>query len=106
MNSTENSADFSETRLLEIVERLKPILEPLGYLFSLEQKAVSSGGPFANGFFKKDRLQIGLIWRNLSGLGLVIYENGKFSVGHDEIMKYLNHSKIYKLSFDRNSWET
>lgn len=106
MGSTENSKNISETKLLEIIERLKPILEPLGYSFTLEYTANSSGGPFANGFFKKDGLQIGLIWRELSGLGAIIYENKNFSVGHEDIMERFKLSKQQKFVFDKKKWKT
>ena len=106
MNSMENSSNISESKLLEVVEKLQPILEPLGYSFTLEYKATSSGGPFANGFFKKDRLQIGFIWRELSGLGDIVYENEKYSVDHNDIMEHFKLSKQQKFVFDRKKWIT
>jgi len=106
MDQFEDPKRISKTKLLDVAEKLKPVLGPLGYSFVWESDAIASGGPFANGFFKKDGIQIGLIWRELSGLGDIVYENGKFAVDHNDIMEQFKLSKQQKFIFDRKSWKT
>jgi hypothetical protein len=105
MQPFEDSKNVSKTKLLEVAEKLKSILEPLGYSFDLEYNAAASAGPFANGFFKRDGLQIGIIWREVYGLGGIVYENEKFSVDHEDIMKRFKHSKQQKFIFDKKKWK-
>jgi hypothetical protein len=97
MNLFENRKNNSEAKLLEAVERLKPFLEPLGYSFVLE----FISDPFTNGSFKKDGLQIDLIWKEHYGLGTIFYGNGEVSISHDDIMGYFKLSKRQKLFYDK-----
>jgi hypothetical protein len=96
------SLTFCQQSLRVIADRLAPILSPLGFTFSIEQLAASSGGDFASGFYSRDDIRIGLIYRASSGLGEVIYENSQASVSHTEMMEQLGHIDDNKLGYDKD----
>jgi hypothetical protein len=85
--------------LLAYVERLDPVLHPHGFTFKLEQDGVSSGGPFASGFFRNDWLGIGMIVR-YNGLGAIIYETPEADASHDSVIKLLGETQNQKVFFD------
>jgi hypothetical protein len=90
--------------LLAVAKELEPVFSQLGYSFSLEDTGVSSGGPFANGFFHGPVCRVGLIWRAGSGLGGVSYEAGKTVCGHDELLAELGVAKAAWFTFDEKKW--
>jgi hypothetical protein len=62
----------SQAVLDGIAGRPRPLLEPLGFTFDHGDQAVSSGGPFATGFFSRGPFHIELIVRD-DRLGLPNY---------------------------------
>ncbi|MFO0812630.1 MAG: hypothetical protein U0796_05395 [Gemmatales bacterium] len=90
-------------RLLAIVARLDPILNPHGFVFEAEHNAVSSGGPFSNGFYIRPPVKIGLIVR-YDELGLPNYDYGKFLCGHDDLIKRLGRASESAVRFNEKQW--
>jgi hypothetical protein len=85
--------------LLAGIEKIDPILNPLGYAFEISGFGVSSGGPFASGFYSKGEKIIGLIYRAGPGLGAVGYEYRQLGILHNDLMLYLNKSVESKLRY-------
>ena len=86
-----------QQQLVEITERLNPVLNPLGFVFEADGYAVSSGCLFASGFFVNGEKKIGLIYRSFSGLGSVNYECRQSAVSHSDLMLYLGKDYESKL---------
>ncbi len=68
------------------VEKLRPGLSSRGFEYSMGDQAVSSGGPFAVGFFRRGMLEIGLIVRDRIALGCPNYSSGHGSAGHHHLI--------------------
>jgi hypothetical protein len=66
---------------------LTPVLEPHGFVFTLENQGKSSGGDFASGAFSKLDRRLELHFR--SSLGLVAYHLGQDSLDHETYMRLL-----------------
>ncbi len=100
------NAEESKQQLIEITQRLNPVLNPLGYVFQMAGSGVSSGGPFAAGFYLNGERQIGLIYRATSGLGSVNYKYDQFTISHDGLMQYLGKLNFSKLKYDPKKWSS
>jgi hypothetical protein len=87
------SPNKCEVALLAGVQKLYPILNPIGYRFAIEASDAASGGPFASGFYANDWLRIGLVYRSFYGLGSVIYATDEANASHDDVMMLLGHSE-------------
>lgn len=72
--------------LMAGVERIAPILRAAGFEFTPLHSAVSSGGPFANGVFRRDPYEVGLIVRMRRHLGCPEYSDGRGKVAHDDVI--------------------
>jgi F0F1-type ATP synthase assembly protein I len=92
--------DECKQYLIEGNQRLDPILSPLGYVFEISENGISSGGPFAAGFYKNGNKKIGLIYRSISGLGSVVYEDDQNGASHRDLMGYLVKDDASKLKLD------
>jgi hypothetical protein len=82
--------------LQDLISVLELPMKELGFTFVYEGNSISSGGPFATGFFSDDKLKIGLIFRG-NEFGQVIYETSYSNISHDMIMEFLGKSKEQKL---------
>ncbi len=91
-------------QLASLARELEPVFSKLGYHFSFADTGVSSGGPFANGFFYGPACRIGLIWRSGSGLGGVSYEADDVVCGHDELLTELGVAQAAWFRFDQERW--
>ena len=91
----------AKAELAKLVETLDPILSPHGFVFEADQSGYSSGGGFANGFYRRPRDEIGLIFRG-SKLGCPNYASDQKNAGHDELMEALGRGDDCALSFDDN----
>jgi hypothetical protein len=67
------------------VAKLKPLFTSHGFEYSSGDQAVSSGGPFATGFFRRDKLEIGLIVRDGNRLGCPNYSEGHGYASHGDV---------------------
>jgi len=85
--------------LRQLADRVAAVLGPEGFTFAEGEGAVSSGGPFTNGFFVRGPLRIGLIVRGET-LGLPVYETNKHNAGHDDIVRFLGHADDALLRWD------
>lgn len=70
-------------------ERLLASLSAHGLKYSRGDQGVSSGGPFAVGFFRRGALEIGLIIRSGNELGCPNYSAGRGYAGHGDLMYVL-----------------
>jgi hypothetical protein len=93
------SPEECQKLLLTGIEKINPILNPLRFAFEISGSGVSSGGPFASGFYSNGEKVIGLIYRSGSGLGAVIYQYRQLNIIHDDLMNYLEKSDVSKLKF-------
>lgn len=82
-------------------ERLLAPLSAQGFAYSRGDQGVSSGGPFAVGFFRRDALQIGLIIRSGHELGCPSYSAGRGYAGHADLMYELGAAGREQLVEDR-----
>jgi hypothetical protein len=80
MPSQEDSRRFLEAG----VAKLQPLLTSLGFE-SGSDGGVSSGGPFATGYFRRGKLEIGLIVRNGDQLGCPNYSEGRGYASHTDM---------------------
>jgi hypothetical protein len=96
MSSLTKHLQEPHERLLAIVARLNPILNPQGFLFRIEHNGVSSGGPFANGFYERHPIKIGLIVRR-EILGMPTYDFDEHICAHDELIKTFGRGNESKL---------
>jgi hypothetical protein len=81
------------------VDVLKPILEPLGFVFELSSEGPSSGGHFASGQFVAEDRRLEIHARH--SLGLVAYHWGSVSIGHEDLTRALGVRGSYPgYSFD------
>ncbi len=67
-------------------ERILAPLSAHGFEYSRGDQGVSSGGPFAVGFFRRGALEIGLIIRSGHELGCPNYSAGRGYAGHADLM--------------------
>ena len=81
MASQKDSGGFLEAG----VAKLEPLLTSFGFEYGSGDGAVSSGGPFATGFFRRGKLEIGLIVRNGDQLGCPSYSEGRGYASHTDI---------------------
>ncbi|HEX2532784.1 MAG TPA: hypothetical protein VHK69_03555, partial [Chitinophagaceae bacterium] len=95
------SRDF----LNKLAAFLQPLLGSHGFRFESEYEAISSGGPFANGYFIHEQIRIGLIYRQ-DRLGCVIYEGKGRNLTHGEMFKALGKEKEQKLLYDANRFSS
>jgi len=89
--------------LTDLAARVARVLEPKGFAFAPDQETSSSGGPFANGFFVRGPLRIGLIVRGET-LGLPVYQWGEHSAGHDDVVRLLGHADDALLRWDPDAF--
>ncbi len=71
MAETENEC---VTRLREAVRQIDEVLVPWGFQFQPGECGSASAGDFANGYYVRGPIRIRLIWRDMHGLGCVLYE--------------------------------
>ena len=95
-----------EQRLMEFVQKLNPILNPIGFVFEISGSGVASGGPFAAGYYANGEKKVGLIYRAIAGLGAVIYEYRQTGISHSDLMHYLGKVEISKLGYDKNKFSS
>lgn len=95
-------AILSATAILEsIVEFSRPVLLKNGFTYIPGQSSSSSGGAFANGFFKSDKIEIGLIVRG-NNLGAVNYSVEKGNISHDDMFIITNKEEEKRLWYDED----
>lgn len=99
------SVETCEIALRNAAAELRPLLEPLGFEFEIEQSA-QGHLPFASGFFVRGEIKIGLIYRVDHKLGAVIYENSATNTSHDELLSLLGLSSEQHLRYDERSSES
>ncbi len=68
------------------VEKLRDLLSARGFEYSSGDEAVSSGGAFAVGVFRRGALEIGLIVRHGIELGCPNYSVGRGYAGHSSLV--------------------
>ena len=83
-------------------ERLLAPLSAHGFAYSRGVQGVSSGGPFAVGFFRRGPLEIGLVIRSGHELGCPNYSAGRGYAGHADLMYELGAAGREQLVED--SW--
>ena len=99
--------DECEQALLTGIEKIDPVLNPLGFVFKFSGVSESHPVLSAIGFYVNGSKNLGLIYRAGVGLGAVIYEYQKISIpddefisiSHDELMRYLGKHKVNKLKY-------
>ena len=79
------------------VARLLPLMATRGFMYEGGEQAVSSGGPFATGFFRRGKLEIGLIIRNKNQFGCPNYSEGRGYAGHEDLFWALGHDRELNL---------
>jgi hypothetical protein len=99
LEATSKSIERSRTNLQIVLERLDPILIPHGFHCEMGDAGVSSSGSFANGFYKRGPIEIGLIMRG-DALGSPNYGYQGHSASHDELVEALGRTDGV-LRFDR-----
>lgn len=92
------SEQSCEDALRNAAARLQPVLEPIGFEFRRDQAGIGHG-PFASGFFVSGDLKIGLIYRDDSRLGCVIYENATSNISHDDFMQAAGYAQQQRLHY-------
>jgi hypothetical protein len=82
-----SQSDSAERTYLAVgIEKLETLLKEYGFDYYPGDQAVSSGGRFALGFFRRGNLEIGLIVRHQNELGCPNYsEGGEGYAGHDDL---------------------
>jgi hypothetical protein len=99
------SVENCETALRTTAGELRSILDPLGFRFYFDQ-AGQGHQPFASGYFVRDEVRIGLIYRVNSKLGAVVYENNTTSVLHDNLMSSLGFAAEQHLRYDDTAFQS
>ena len=79
------------------VAKLQPLLAAHGFEYESGEQSVSSGGPFATGFFRREKLEIGLVVRDRNSLGCPNYSEGHGYVGHANLFWELGRAGEMKL---------
>ncbi len=82
------------------IAKLQPLLTAHGFEWDSGVQAISSGGPFANGFFRKGKLEIGLVVRDKKHLGCPSYSEGYGYAGHEDLFWALGHEGEMRLVHD------
>ena len=75
------------------VELLEPLLKQAGFSYRSGDSAASSGGPFANGFFVRDEIELGLIVRSGCRMGVPNYTRGHGYASHHQVLAALGVEK-------------
>src|SRR4051812_42179494 len=88
-------------RLLGVVARLGAVLAQHGFVYQSGTKGISSGGSYANGFYCRRPIKIGLIVRS-GGIGMPSYEFGEYGCAHDELIAKLGRQSESTVRFDPN----
>jgi hypothetical protein len=90
----------------DIAARLRSGLEPLGFAFAHGDQAVSSGGPFATGFFSRAPFHIELIVRD-GRLGLPNYrwDPAEWTAGHFDLVHALGHHEDTHLLWEPSGYQ-
>ena len=96
----------SQAVLDGIAGRLRSLLEPLGFTFDHGDQAVSSGGPFATGFFSRGPFHIELIVRD-DRLGLPNYrwDPALWTAGHYDLVDALGRHDDAHLLWDQSAFQ-
>jgi len=68
------------------ITSLRGLMTAYGFKYSSGTTATSSGGAFANGFFRRGTLEIGLVVRNGDELGCPNYTTGDGYAGHEDLI--------------------
>ncbi len=89
----------SKRKLESLVEYLKTALNKYRFDYEPGQNSYSSGGGFANGFFKHPKIKIVLIFRD-EKLGSVNYEIMNVNVSHDMFINGIKRGSEQKLFYD------
>ena len=88
--------------LIAGTKKLDPVLNPIGFFFELEYVDQTHTGSYANGYYRKDGMSIGLIYRQGAGLGHVIYANEHKNISHNEFMARIGNLEQSKLDYQAN----
>jgi hypothetical protein len=88
--------------LNQAADRLKPLLQPLGFNY-LADASGEGHMPFASGFFAGTVVKIGLVFRKRGTLGCVIYENDHSSMSHDDLLRFLGVQDRQRLVYNDSS---
>ena len=96
----------SRAVLDDIAARLGSLLEPLGFAFAPGDQAVSSGGPFATGFFSRAPFHIELIVRD-DRLGLPNYrwDPAEWTAGHFDLVHALGRDAETHLLWEPSGYQ-
>ena len=73
------------------IEKLRAVLEMVGFRYEPGDVGVSCGGAFAAGFFRRGDLEIGLIVRSRNELGTPNYTQGHGYASHEDLFRELGH---------------
>jgi hypothetical protein len=92
----------SKATLAAIVAVLDPALRLHGFRFAPQNVGHASRGSFANGFFIRGDVRIGIIVREQ--LGEVVYEANSHTMGHSEYMAELGHAHDCWFLYDDQKW--
>jgi hypothetical protein len=92
--------------LEDIAARVGSLLEPLGFTFGHGDRAVSSGGPFATGFFSRAPFHIELIVRD-DRLGLPNYrwDPAEWTAGHFDLVHALGRDEDTHLLWQPSGYQ-
>jgi hypothetical protein len=92
------SVNDCERVLRATAAQLQPVLDPLGFEFQVDQRGVAHQ-PFAAGFFVREGVKVGLIYRARDTFGAVVYENEVTNVSHDDLMSWLGFTARQRLRY-------
>jgi hypothetical protein len=99
------SVEDCERMLRATAEFVDPVMGAAGFRFQLDQ-AGHAHQDFASGFFVRENVRIGLIYRVRDRLGAVIYENDTTNVLHDDLMSWLGLAAKQQLRFVGSSMQS
>jgi hypothetical protein len=92
--------------LLTGIQKIDPILNPVGFVFELSKTGKTHGGDFATGYYQKGNKIIQLIYRTNTGLGCVIYGYRQYTgfyiqldVSHTALIKQIGRYNDSKLRY-------
>ena len=95
----------SVKNLDSLIEYLKPFLISRGFKYEPGQQGYSSGGQFANAFFRNEKIKIGLIFRQ-NEFGSVNYETDATNISHDMLLRALNKESKKNLFYDNDRFKS
>lgn len=102
---TTMSAENCERALRTTAAELDSLLGPLGFRFHFEH-AGKAHQPFASGFFVREDIKVGLIYRVSHKFGAVIYANNETNVSHDDLMSWLGLATTQRLRYVESAMQS